>query len=83
MQLPAPSSHKQWNKTRLSSSVCSVYCRLQVRSVRLRPPTPRRRSLKLKRTMIRASALVALGMLILACGTDPAVSRELPVHGKQ
>jgi len=33
--------------------------------------------------MIRASALVALGMLILACGIDPAVSRELPVHGKQ
>ncbi len=58
-------------------------CRLQVRSVRLRPPPSRRRSLKLKRTMIRASALVALGVLILACGIDPAISRELPVHGKQ
>ena len=44
---------------------------------------PRRCSLKLERTMIRASALVALGMLILACGIDPAVSREHPVHGKQ
>jgi len=33
--------------------------------------------------MIRAPALVALGMLILACGIDPAISRELPVHGKR